>query len=330
MSNETGLTRRAIIAAGLGAAAATVIGGSSRPAWAQSSASFTYPMALPGRLFGDGFVMRHGFTVENTWYLPGFWHAGEDWYLIEGDTAGVGVFAIGDGEVVYTGGNYPGLVVILRHADDLYSMYGHLAFDAPVSPGDDLRRGDAIGTVLRRDDAIPNHLHVEVRSFLQTAVVNGDAPLYGFGCGPDCPPGPGYWPIDAPDLPAGIGWLNPTHAIANRWGAAPGSRSVVVPAAPGTSETPVWSAPADVDGAEEVGVLPLEPGTRYPVLRVDAGDDAPSGTSAEAYRLWYEIELPESGTGWVRGVVADDFETGSDGRPSTVRFNLLPDFVAPG
>ncbi len=29
-------------------------------------------------------------------------------------------------------------------------------------------------------------------------------------------------------------------------------------------------------------------------------------------------------TGWVRGAVADTFETGADGRASTLRFNLLP------
>jgi len=273
--------------------------------------------------------MRHGFTVENTWYLPGFWHAGEDWYLIQDDTAGVGVYAITDGAVVYVGGNYPGLVVIVRHAADLFSMYGHLDFGTTLAAGDEIGQGDLIGTVLRRGDDIPNHLHFEVRTFLQTSVVNGDAPLHGFACGPDCPPGPGYWPIDAPDLPADVGWLNPTHAIANRARSRDTDRFVIVPSAPAEPEAAVWSAPADRNGAERVGDITLEPGARFPLLAVDSGADAPDATSAEAYRLWYEVALPDSGSGWVQGLTADSADTGSDGRPSTVRFNLLPAVLPP-
>ncbi len=327
MSQDRQLNRRTVLA---GALAAALAGSAGRTATtAQSAIAFSYPMALPGLPFGDGFFMRHGFAVENTWYLPGFWHAGEDWYLIEGDTAGVSVSAVADGDVVYVGGNYPGLVVILRHADDLFSMYGHLEFADVVRIGDSLAQGDVLGTVLPRGDAIPNHLHFEMRTFLQTAAVNGSAPLYGFGCGPDCPPGPGYWPIDAPDLPTAVGWLNPTHAIANRWGPGSSDLAVVVPSSPATDATTLWSAPEDVGGTTSLGEIALEPGARFRVLRAEVGADAPDATSAEAYRVWYELALPDGGSGWVRGVVADTFETGSDGRASTVRFNLVPDLVAP-
>ena len=44
----------------------------------------------------------------------------------------------------------------------------------------------------------------------------GDRPRYGFACGVNCPPGPGYWPIDAPENPSAMGWRNPTHVIAHR------------------------------------------------------------------------------------------------------------------
>src|SRR5436853_438281 len=88
--------------------------------------SFSYPIGTPGKPLGDGFFIRHGVQVENTWYNPGYWHTGEDWYAIAGDTAGANVYVIADGAVVYVGGNYPGRVVIVRHAGDLYSMYGHL------------------------------------------------------------------------------------------------------------------------------------------------------------------------------------------------------------
>src|SRR5436853_319589 len=87
---------------------------------------FSYPIGIPGQPLGDGFFIRHGMQAENTWYNPGYWHTGEDWYAIAGDTAGANVYVIADGAVVYVGGNYPGRVVIVRHAGDLYSMYGHL------------------------------------------------------------------------------------------------------------------------------------------------------------------------------------------------------------
>ena len=68
-----------------------------------------------------------------------------------GDTAGARVYAVADGEVVYAGANYPGRVVIVRHADDLYSMYGHLDPALAVRVGQQVARGDLIGTVLRRE-----------------------------------------------------------------------------------------------------------------------------------------------------------------------------------
>src|SRR5688572_8382706 len=174
---------------------------------------FSYPIGLPGSAPGDGFFIRHGAQVENTWYNPGYWHTGEDWYALEGDTAGARVNAIADGEVVYAGANYPGRVVIVRHVDDLYSMYGHLDPRLAVNVGQKIARGELIGTVLRRGDKTPNHLHFEIRTFLTAREVNGAAPRFGFRCGVNCPPGPGYWPIDAPDLPGALGWRNPTHVI---------------------------------------------------------------------------------------------------------------------
>ena len=33
--------------------------------------TFGYPMALPGRAPGDGFLIRHGFVCENVWYNRG-------------------------------------------------------------------------------------------------------------------------------------------------------------------------------------------------------------------------------------------------------------------
>lgn len=284
------------------------------PAW-------SYPIGLPGRPPGDGFFVRHGFQVENTWFNPGYWHTGEDWYAIAADTAGVEVYAVADGEVVYVGSNYPGRVVIVRHADDLFSMYGHLAFEPPVVEGQRVSRGELLGAVLRRSDNVPNHLHYEIRTFLTRPEVNGESPRYGFRCGRNCPPGPGYWPIAAPELPAALGWLNPTHAIAQR--AMPDA--VIVVTQPAVESLRVY---ADVDATGvprgDRGELRLTPGDRYRVLDQRVGPDAPDDTGAAHYRLWYRIALPDGQDGWVEAAMATDFESSSDGSPATVRFNFVP------
>ena len=123
------LTRRGIMRASLAATLAARF----KPAAAQSvPLVFGYPVGHPDRVFGDGFLVRHGYATENTWYLPGYLHAGEDWYTTEGDAAGAGVYAAAAGEVVFAGSDYPGRVVIVRHADDLFSMYGHLDYALAV------------------------------------------------------------------------------------------------------------------------------------------------------------------------------------------------------
>ena len=194
---------------------------------------------------------------------PGDWHTGEDWYRLGGaETGGAAVVAIGAGEVVFVGSDYPGRVVIVRHGDELYSMYGHLDYETAVTGGDVVTRGQLLGTVLTQANApAPSHLHFEVRTFLTTPEVNGDAPRYGYGCGPNCLPGPGYWPIDAPDHPSDQGWRNPTHVIANRAydGAPPGDAEVVVASGARGAST-LWSVPADRADAEPAGELPLTTG----------------------------------------------------------------------
>jgi murein DD-endopeptidase MepM/ murein hydrolase activator NlpD len=285
---------------------------------------FSYPIGTPGRLLGDGFFIRHGAEVENTWYNPGYWHTGEDWYAIEGDTAGAQVYAIADGEVVYAGANYPGRVVIVRHAGDLFSMYGHLDPALNVRVGQQLARGALIGTVLRRGDATPNHLHFEVRTFLTTREVNGAAPRYPFRCGQNCPPGPGYWPIDAPDLPSDLGWRNPTHVINRRMLPEGALGEVVVASQPVSQSITLWSAPPDDPAREALGELELHSGERFPLLEVRADPEDTRETSALAYRLWYSLRLPNGADGWIQTAVPSTFETGGDGRPSSVRFNFLP------
>jgi hypothetical protein len=287
-------------------------------------------MGLPGRPLGDGLLVRHGYATENTWYLPGYLHTGEDWYTMEGDAAGAGVYAAATGEVVFAGSDYPGRVVIAQHADDLFSMYGHLDYALSVAVGDVVERGQPIGTILARTDGrAPSHLHFEMRTFLTTAEVNGDSPRYGFTCGAGCQPGPGYWPLDSPEHPTVVGWRNPTHVINRRaWpDDIPVGVKVIVSKAASES-TPVWTAPLGIDGAEVLGDLTLGAGDRYPLLAVDVGAEDATGVSAEVYRVWYQLALPDGDIGWVQAAVPTNYDTGSDGRPSSVRFDFLPAVVA--
>ena len=305
----------------------------SLPVQAQSTQPvFSYPVGLPERSLGDGLFIRHGYATENTWYNPGWWHTGEDWYLTQGDTAGVAVFAAAAGEVVYAGGEYPGRVVIVAHDGGLSSMYGHLDYALAVETGARVVRGQQLGTILARTDGrAPSHLHFELRTFLTTPEVNGDAPRYGVACGYDCPPGPGYWPIDAPEHPSAMGWRNPTHVINRRaWpdGVPEGAEAIVAAGAP--TSAPLWTLPADASGAERAGDLALAPGDRYPLLAIEAGAEDTTGTSAEAYRLWYQIALPDGPEGWVQAAAPSANDTGSDGRPSSISFVLYPVAAAGG
>jgi len=285
-----------------------------------------YPIRYPERQPGDGFLIRHGFQTENTWYNPGDWHTGEDWYALAGDTAGAQVIAIAPGDVVYAGANYPGRVVIVRHAGDVYSMYGHLDPALAVVEGQSVERGQLLGTVLRRGDETPNHLHFELRTFVAADPVNGPAPRYGYRCGPQCPPGPGYWPIDAPELPGALGWFNPTHVIAgNAWPEPGTAGEVLVTTEPASPALELWDT-LDENGVPvgPAGSLALEPGSRYRVLASRPGARQPPTTSAESYSLWYRLALPNGRSAWAAALQASDNDTGSDGKPSSVRFNLVP------
>jgi murein DD-endopeptidase MepM/ murein hydrolase activator NlpD len=288
---------------------------------------FSLPIGFPGQVPGDGFIIRHGYACENTWYNPGYWHTGEDWYALEGETAGAEIYAVSEGAVVFADSDYPGRVVIVQHSERLFSMYGHLDPALPVADGDVVERGQVLGSVyLRTDGRAPSHLHFELRAFLIEPEVNGDSPRYGLPCGVDCPPGPGYWPIDALEHPSVIGWRNPTHVINNRLlldDLATNPIDVLV-AASAPSTLALWTAPDYIDGSSESGAIELTPGLRFSLKGVDAGAEASEGTSASAYRVWYFVQTEDGTEGWLKAVEADDVETGSNGEPSTVRFNLLP------
>ena len=292
---------------------------------AQTSFALGLSISDPGGIPGDGFLIRHGFQTENTWYNPGNWHTAEDWYRLNGaETAGALVLAVAEGDVVFLGSDYPGRVIVIQHAPDLFSMYGHLnPQSVTVAEGSRVARGQQLATVASVPGwKAPSHLHFEIRNFLYAAEVNGETPRYAYACGFNCAPGPGYWPMTAPELPAGMGWRNPTHEIGNRL-LSDGPLTVAVPAN-GGGVVEMTSFPWQWADATEIGLLDLYPGARFDVLAVDAGQGASAGTSAESYFLSYLVDRGDGTSGWVRAAVADYGDTGSDGRPSSIRFVLLP------
>jgi murein DD-endopeptidase MepM/ murein hydrolase activator NlpD len=318
-------TRRGLIGGALGG---LLLARSGQGSAQVATGAWSYPIAWDGGVLGDGFVIRHGFATENTWYNPGWWHCAEDWYALDGaETGGAGIYAIGDGEVVFVGSDYPGRVVIVRHREALYSMYGHLDYQVPVNQGDTVSRGQSLGTVLvRTDGRVPSHLHFETRTFLTSTEVNGSTPRYNVNCGVNCAPGPGYWPISAPEHPVALGWRNPTHMI-HTLADEPPTGEVVVAAGAG-GPIPRWSAPADHDDAEPLEPLDLAPGDRLAWRSVATRDPARDVTSADGYRLWYRVETLAGERGWVQAALPSSADTGSDGRPSTVRLVLLPAIAA--
>lgn len=189
-------------------------------------------------------------------------------------------------EVVYAGLNYPGRVVIIRHAGDLFSMYGHLDPALNVARGQQVIRGELLGLVLQRGDDVPDHLHFEIRAFLTSDEVNGAMPHYNFRCGPNCPPGPSYWPIDAPDLPSTAGWYNPTHVINRRAfpsDAQPPIVQVVVATSPISASLTLWEYPPGQGLPCSLGEIALRSGERFALLEVRAAPEATTLTSAGSY-----------------------------------------------
>jgi hypothetical protein len=103
-------------------------------------------------------------------------------------------------------------------------------------------------------------------------------------------------------------------------------RHVVVAAKPVSANTQLWmTIGRNGTPQKQIGVLKLTPGQRYALIDVRAGPEAPNGTSAQSYQLWYNIELPDGTSGWVQAVIPSTAETGGDGRASSVRFNFVPD-----
>jgi len=251
------------------------------------------------------------------------WHRGID---IKAERGAV-IFAAAAG-VIVTSAVEPryGRVVKIEHDDGFVTVYAHNEENL-VQAGMHVSPGDPVATIGKTGRATAHHLHFEIRTFLIKREVNGATPRYGYRCGPNCAPGPGYWPIDAPDLPSDLGWRNPTHVIAHR--AFPPSAGaplgeVVVATRPVSPSVTLWANTPGGATRQALGELDMHPGERFALLDVRAGPEDSRATSALGYQLWYRIRLPDGRSGWVQAAVPSSFETGADGRPSSISFNFYP------
>jgi len=85
---------------------------------------------------------------------------------------GTPVYAAGDGVVIFAGPdkdaiyspwmNFYGNVVVIKHNDDLFTLYAHLS-KIDIEAGGAVQVGDKIGEVGQSGVAIGSHLHFEVR-----------------------------------------------------------------------------------------------------------------------------------------------------------------------
>jgi murein DD-endopeptidase MepM/ murein hydrolase activator NlpD len=77
--------------------------------------------------------------------------------------AGTVLSAGADKEAIYAPWpNFYGNLVVIEHADELFTLYAHLS-KIDVLPGQKILAGDRIGEVGRTGGAIGSHLHFEVR-----------------------------------------------------------------------------------------------------------------------------------------------------------------------
>lgn len=149
---------------------------------------------------------EHGAFAYNAQPFTENRHLGDDLNGIGGENSDLGdpIYAIADGRVILArdGGPGWGNVISVIHAYEesgarkyVQSYYGHVEAMI-VEAGQDVRRGEQIGTVGNADGRYLAHLHLEMREFITPFV------------------GPGYRDKTA-------GWINPTEFIRAHRGAPP-------------------------------------------------------------------------------------------------------------
>ena len=137
---------------------------------------FDQPVAPPG---GEGFYKSRGFRSGG--------HLGEDWLSSDGNSSkslGKPVYSIGSGIVVLARDVHVdwGNIVIVRHAwieqrrlcfaDSLYAHLDRIS----VREGQQVRRGQLLGTIGTNHGMYPAHLHFEIHKDLTIGVNHSAAP----------------------------------------------------------------------------------------------------------------------------------------------------------
>jgi hypothetical protein len=123
----------------------------------EGEARFELPLSPPARPLPAG--KTFGWTRYFDGVLAPQPHMGADYALTEGTP----VHAVADGAVVLAEELfYPGNAVIVAHGGGLFTMYFHLS-EILVEPGQDVRRGDRVGTVGTTGRATGPHLFFGAR-----------------------------------------------------------------------------------------------------------------------------------------------------------------------
>ena len=94
------------------------------------------------------------------------WGALHDGQDITGTGYGSPIYAIGVGEVIYSGwggmtGKDAGLNIVIDHKNGYYSVYAHLS-DTYVKTGDYVDRKQKIGAMGRSGNVTGTHLHLTI------------------------------------------------------------------------------------------------------------------------------------------------------------------------
>jgi hypothetical protein len=197
-----------------------------------------------------------------------------------------------DNSITYTPGASSnrglGNVVIIKHDNETYSLYGHLdCIDSGINMGGSVFRGTTrIGKMghsanVRRQNTFGPHLHFEIKRIISSN------PSYDQLLGD--PVGGRYWGY-TPDLPGGYGYYNPKELI-----------NPFLPAVISPTSVRVVDGPLDVrtgPGETYATGTKVKVGRKFVAYqKVDKGSE-----------LWYRIYLPNAGgmtSGWIAGTHPD-------------------------
>ena len=159
--------------------------------WFFSIALLLFPLCLPAApeadqartRTADGFDQPVGKPDAEGYYTSrGFlsYHPGEDWNGLKGGNSDLGdpVYAIGNGYVTFARDAHMGWgnVVLIRHIflengqlQTIDSMYAHMD-RVLVREGQQITRGQQVGTIGTNHGMYPAHLHFEIRKNLAIGI----------------------------------------------------------------------------------------------------------------------------------------------------------------